>query len=300
MEDSLRAGVRIGTLCARVGITPERLRAWERRYQLVIPQRSPSGYRIYSPADEARVARMLSLIELGYAPVEAARISIHGTEVSAKPASASALVAELHMAAASFNDAAVHGVLDHLFAQESVDLAISEVVMPFLFEQGQQWESGSGSIAEEHFTTTIIRGRLGALSHRWGAGDGRMALLACAPGERHDIGLLCFGLALRARGWRVTYLGADTPISELDGLAVRLAPAATVISAAIEEVFEAHLDELASLSARTPLYIGGAGSTEAVALRIDARLLRGDPVSAAIQLTRGPSDQEPEIGPKPT
>ena len=59
---------------------------------------------------------------------------------------------------------------------------------------------------------TSLRGRLAGLARNWGAGAGPLAILACPPGELHDLGLLVFGLVLRARGWRIAYLGANTPI----------------------------------------------------------------------------------------
>jgi MerR family transcriptional regulator, light-induced transcriptional regulator len=76
---------------------------------------------------------------------------------------------------------------------------------------GERWQDGRLSVAQEHFATNLIRGRLLGLARGWGAGSGHRAVLACVPGELHDIGLIVFGLCLRERGWRITYLGADTP-----------------------------------------------------------------------------------------
>ena len=62
------------------------------------------------------------------------------------------------------------------------------------------------SVAQEHFATELVTGRLRGLAREWDEGLGPRAVLACPSrsGERHDIGLLCCGLALHRRGWRVT------------------------------------------------------------------------------------------------
>ena len=70
----------------------------------------------------------------------------------------------------------------------------------------------------------MIEGRLRALARGWGDGDGPRALLACPPGEQHELGLLCFGLLLRERGWRIAYLGAETPTVRSSTAIAELSP----------------------------------------------------------------------------
>src|SRR5438270_611871 len=84
------------------------------------------------------------------------------------------------------------------------------------------WETRN---AQEHFASNVIGGRLRALTRGWGNGVGPRAILACPPGERHEFGLLCFGLALRERGWRIIYLGAETPLREITDSLGELLPA---------------------------------------------------------------------------
>ena len=82
------------------------------------------------------------------------------------------------------------------------------------------------SVAEEHFATNVVRGRLLGLARNWSSGGGPVAVLACPPGELHDLGLICFGLLLRERGWRIAYLGPDTPIETVADIASPSAPGA--------------------------------------------------------------------------
>lgn len=59
----------------------------------------------------------------------------------------------------------------------------------------------------------MLRRRLLGLARDWGQGGGPLALLGSPPGELHDLGLICFGLALRAHGWRIAFLGASEALA---------------------------------------------------------------------------------------
>jgi methanogenic corrinoid protein MtbC1 len=97
---------------------------------------------------------------------------------------------------------------------------------------GDGWKRGEIEISEEHFASNLIRGRLLALARFWGRGTGPLALLACAPGEMHDITLLAFALVLRSHSWRILFLGADTPIATLANAAETTRPARSLSSRA--------------------------------------------------------------------
>jgi MerR family transcriptional regulator, light-induced transcriptional regulator len=280
------AGVlRIGELSRRSGVSPELLRAWERRYGLVQPTRSAGGLRLYSPNDLARVQAMQQHLADGFAAAEAAALASqttnHGDEDIALPAPKDELAAAL----ASFDDGDAHAVFDALLARLSLDTLLRDVIVPYLHELGERWERGDVSIAQEHFASTLLRGRLLGLARGWGRGIGPIALLACAPGEQHDLGLLAFGLALRARGWRIVYLGTDTPITSVADAARSCNPAAVVVSAVDPRVFRRHAEELQQLARDTRLSLGGAGAAKA---RPDSGLLQltGDPVDEAERLTQ--------------
>ena len=87
------------------------------------------------------------------------------------------------------------------------------------------------SVAQEHFASALLRGRLLGLARGWGNAGSPLALLACVPGDQHDLGLICFGLALRRHGWRITYLGPDTPLDTVGETARLLGPALVVLTA---------------------------------------------------------------------
>ena len=161
---------------------------------------------------------------------------------------------------------------------------IVEVVLPVLSVIGERWRRGEQEIAREHFASNLIGGRLRGLARGWDVGTGPRAVLACPAGERHDLGLVAFGLALRERGWRITLLGHDSPAAIIERAAIALSAAAVVLAAVVPERFAdpgarrtrtrpaARDRRPRSRSRRRPRPLG-------------AVLLEGDPYTAAAQVS---------------
>ena len=277
--------LRIGELSKRSGVSPELLRAWERRYGLLQPSRSTGGLRLYSVDDLERVRRMRQHLADGVAAAEAAALVSRPTRPGEAAAPAAAAARELAEALDAFDEPRAQAALDTLLAAATVDALLTEAVLPYLRDLGERWQRGDASIAQEHFSSSILRGRLLGLARGWGRGLGPLALLACVPHERHDLGLIAFGLALHARGWRIAYLGADTPLETIDGAARSLAPAVVVLGAATEDRVDAIAGELRDLAKLHRLALGGSGVTGGTATELGALALARDPVAAAEQLT---------------
>jgi methanogenic corrinoid protein MtbC1 len=186
----------------------------------------------------------------------------------------------------SFDGAHAHGVIDRLFVDVGVDETLRAVIFPLLHELGECWARAEITVAQEHFASGLLEARLLALLRVPSESTGPLGLLACAPGELHTLGLIGFGVALRNRGWRIVYLGADTPIDDLRSAAMELAPAVTVSSAVTAARFADIQGELRELAAHIPLALAGAGAGPVLAQRVGAQLLDGDPVSAADTFAR--------------
>jgi DNA-binding transcriptional MerR regulator len=283
--------LRIGELSRRVGVSPELLRAWELRYGLLRPKRSRGGFRLYTEADEARVRLMREYQEQGLSAAEAARLAA-GWELRTpellEPGPA-AEIERLGEALERFDEGTAHAAFDRLLAAVSLDTLLRDLLLPYLRELGTRWERGEASVAQEHFASNILRGRLLGLARGWGQGAGPRAVLACASGELHDLPLVCFGLALRARGWRVAYLGPDTPAETLADAARSLAPELVVVSAVSRRRFARARNELGAVAEAAPLALAGAGADGALVEAIGARLLADDPVTAAARVAREPA-----------
>jgi DNA-binding transcriptional MerR regulator len=272
-------GLRIGEFARRVDISPELLRAWERRYGLLQPIRTDGGFRLYTDADAKRVERMKRALEEGFSAAEAATRAVaeeHSTE-GALEGARERIVAAAH----AYDEAAVHAILDEALARYSLESVLRELILPGLRELGDEWERGALEVGQEHFASNVLRERLLALARLWGRGGGPLAILACAPGERHDIGLIAFGLTLRSHGWRILFLGADTPHTTLPGAAASTDPALVVVAAVDPSLLEAEAAGLRKLARKTRLVLSGPGATEALCKRLRLERLNGDAVAAA-------------------
>jgi methanogenic corrinoid protein MtbC1 len=158
---------------------------------------------------------------------------------------------------------------------------VQDVVQVTLAEMGERWSRGEVGVGEEHFATNLLRGRLLGLARGWGLGTGPLAVLACPPDEMHELGLVCFGLILRSRGWRVALLGSDTPINAVGETATHTAADLVVLSAVDGARFDQAGAEIRALADRWPVVLGGAGA-DAHHEELGARVLPGGPVDAAL------------------
>jgi len=276
----MRGYVRIGELSRRTGVPEATLRAWERRYSLLRPERSGGGFRLYADDDIARVRAMREHLDRGVSASEAARLALDEPATSGV-APVEGLVNELSAAIEALDDVAAQTALDRTLGTLTVAGALRDVLLPVMRDVGRGWEDDQAAIAREHFATNLVRGRLLALARGWDLGGGPRALLACAPEEQHDLGLIAFGLALRSRGWRITYLGPMTPVTTLAEAARLTEPALIVLSSSLEQRLEDSDGELSDLASGFRLALGGPGSTEELASRVGAELLPPDPFDAA-------------------
>ena len=160
-----------------------------------------------------------------------------------------------------------------------VNVAITDVVLPFLNAVGQAWERGDCSVASEHFASQVTRSWLtGAAVGDADAPSTAMdpVVLACPPGERHDLGLLCFHVLLVRSGVPSRFLGSDTPLPGLANVCRAIGASGVIVSATRRRVFEAHGSALQVLARHYPLAIGGAGAAPDLAEHVGATYLPAD------------------------
>lgn len=222
---------------ARAGVSVPVLRAWERRYGIVRPARTASGYRQFDDESVARVRTMRGLVDDGWSPSAAAAAilagdvppgpgPLSGDVSSAAPTSAfdlagrdretSALAARFVAAAGVLDAGAVERVLDDLFSRGSFEQVVSNLLFPALERLGDAWASGEVTVAGEHLASHAVQRRLAlaleAVGLRSGSGPG--VVVGLPPGGRHELGALAFAVAARRAGLPVTYLGPDLPADD--------------------------------------------------------------------------------------
>ncbi|TCC21733.1 cobalamin B12-binding domain-containing protein [Kribbella speibonae] len=292
VETSVPGGLRIGALSKRAGVSEHVLRAWESRYGLLSPTRSSGGFRLYSETDVRRVQRMRAYLADGLSAAEAARAVLAEPAAAAPPPQDPVVVrlaetngpVSLRSALDLLDERAAHVVLDQLFGALTVEAVIRDVLIPYLHELGDRWSRGDVTVGQEHFASNVIRSRLAALSPGWGGGRGPQVLLACPPGELHDIALLSFGLVLRRSGWRVVFLGADSPTGDIERTADALEPDLVMLAASDASRFDAIRPELVRLAQSRPVALAGPGASAELAAAVGAQYVDDDPVTAAERL----------------
>lgn len=281
--------VRIGELSRRVGVSPELLRAWETRYDLLRPERTAGGFRLYTAHDERRVRTMQAHLERGLSASEAARLTLTAAEPVEELEDGALETAReaLGEALARYDDQAANGVIDDLIARFTIETVLRDAIVPFLHELGESWKRGDTSVSQEHYASNLIQARLLALARNWGEGSGPLALLACVPAELHTLGLIAFGLALHRRGWRLSFLGADTPVAEVAAAAERLVPQLVMLSSVTTATLRPVAGELAALAGSHRVAVGGEAARSPLVTEIGAAPVTADPVTAAAQLAGG-------------
>jgi len=230
----------IGTAARLAGIPPETLRIWERRYQLLLPGRTGGGHRLYSEDDVSLLRDVKRLVDSGmrigavaglsHAQIrsEAARIGPAPTTVSER---ASPLIEEIIEAGRALDERRVAQLLDRPLMLTSGDEVVHSVYLPLLQRIGELWHAGRLSIGVEHFVEKMVTARIMAIfqSSPQPTG-GQLALCACPPDERHEVGIFAAALTLKTGGFHVTVLGADLPAADLMSAIETTEPAVVVLA----------------------------------------------------------------------
>jgi DNA-binding transcriptional MerR regulator/methylmalonyl-CoA mutase cobalamin-binding subunit len=257
------------------GVRVELIRAWERRYGIPRPRRTPAGYRLYTERDVALLKRLKQLTEEGMAISEAvklvpelepeppareqeSRVEVSSTQVEEWRA------AVLEAAAASDQQRVSH-VLDEVLSALPALKAFHEVLAPVQCEVGERWHAGTLTVAQEHLVSQVVRARVVSLLHAAPSNPGaRHGVLACLPDELHEVGLLGAALRLRHAGQRVTLLGQQVPAEDLARMVRELRPDFIGLSAVTDPgpaAFARQVSKvLDALPSGIPVWLGGSAA----------------------------------------
>ena len=270
------------------GISVATLRAWERRYGVVSPQRSDGGYRLYGPEDVRALAIMNSLVNEGWSAREAAaettrRLSSRDAAGRETPLGRGdrevrgGRVAPLRpggryqsedaeafiRAAERLDSASATAVLDSRFALGTFEHVVDDWLMPTLALVGEAWAHGRLTVAGEHLVSYAVQRRLAAAYEVASARvDGPTLLIGLPPGARHELGLLAFAVAARRAGFATVYVGADLPVE--DWLrAIEARRAAGMVMAVPRNIDIATAQEIVDTVSRThPEVVIGLGGSQ--------------------------------------
>lgn len=220
----------------RTKVPASTLRQWERRYGFPMPERSESGYRLYSERDLQQIEAMKRHIEDGVPASRAADLVQQLGVASKGPRPTQDLCKELVNALLDLDDVRADEILSEAHALHSVETVMLELLRNAMVEIGQRWHDNKIRTTTEHFASQYVQGRLRTLLGLSPKLNKSAAIIvACAPGDQHELGALIIAVMLRRTGYRVYYLGADTPIEDLVEMAETLKPLAVMVSASVKE-----------------------------------------------------------------
>jgi DNA-binding transcriptional MerR regulator len=246
------------------GLQPARLRAWERRYEVVRPRRMANGYRRYTADQVALLRAFARLIQagerIGHLAVSAPdEVLARARDRDRQPAPDSACIEAIQ----ALDRERLESIVAQQLALRGLRGFAEAIVLPLAETIGELWALGELPIAAEHLASEVVLHALkgGLRSFR---GDGRLMLAACLPGERHEWGILASLAMLQEEGWRAHYLGTDLPLNDLVNAARLLLPGAVALTAHDPETVRRSLSGLAALPGQLPvgtrLTIGGRGA----------------------------------------
>lgn len=256
-----------------VGLPASTVRAWEARYRVLEPERSPAGYRLYSDADVEALRGMKVLVDLGWPPSSAA-------EHTRRLRSAGQDLVE---AAIEFDCARAARLFEDRLALGSFEQVVDAWLLPALVALGKAWERGDVDVAAEHAIAAVLQRRLSAAFDAAAHDDPGVVqvLTGLPPGSRHELGILAFATCLRRRGVGLVHLGSDLPVDSWAAACERYTPTLAVLAASMREDVAGVLATAARLSGLgVRVAVGGCYQRD-VAAENPAVLALGHSVPAA-------------------
>lgn len=268
----------IGAVARKTGLSVHTLRAWERRYSVVEPQRSGGGTRLYSTGDIARLRLLKRAIDLGHSIGQIASLDMEELRGLVREDQADGsrtfdlsgteqdrlLVEEVLKAVELMDGPRVHNLLMRAVVQLSVRDMVEKVITPVLAQAGDLWAAGTICPANEHLLTVNVRRVLSWLLESVPTDESAPSLLVTTPvGHWHDLGAQIASVMAAVAGWRVIFLGPNLPAEDIVRAVDVVNADAVMLGITMSEGngLVAELEEVRDhLPPDVPLMIGGRGA----------------------------------------
>ena len=268
----------IRVVAKRTGLTPAVLRAWEKRYTVVVPSRTEGGQRLYTDADVERLSLLHRAVEEGRGisqvaalPTEDLRELVREDEAERQSlgplerlegTSVAGVLEKAHRAVTQMDSEELGRVLHRAALAFSIPTVLDEVIVPLLSRIGTAWESGRVGPSHEHLGTVVIRRFLEWMLENAGVGERAPVMVAATPaGEKHELGALLAAVSGAAEGWKAIFLGPDLPAEEVVAAALRLEAEVVTLSCVDPRIAETLPGEILRIRERLPadvhLFLGG-------------------------------------------
>jgi len=259
----------IRTVSELTGVNSITLRAWERRYGLLVPHRTPKGHRLYTQDDIDLIHQAVELLNKGVSISQAKHHllpqKLQKKKRTSKKVEDTANTWDQYQkrilnAIVRFDNNSLIQTYNDILSIYPLDIVMTHLILPISRLLGRRWDNGDGTIAEEHFFTLFLRNKIGARFHHQSSKlTGPKIIAACFSQEQHEIGLLIFCLAATDHGYEVVSLGSDLPLEELILVAKQANADAIILSGTNELSTDILKEDLSNLvnSIDIPTFVGG-------------------------------------------
>lgn len=265
----------IGELATKSGLSQHTIRAWEKRYGAIQPDRTEKNQRVYDQSQADRLLLLKGLNDLGHSIGRIATLSdaslqqflqdAPSTSSQPLPAGSDEIVESCLRAIEGLRESDLQQILQRASALMGIGHVLNEVILPLLVMIGDRWSSGNLRIHQEHMATSVIRMFLADQLSSMNPKIQHPRIVVTTPkGQNHEIGALLAGIAAAIAGWNVLYLGPNLPSSDIaDALAKSHADALalSIIYPEDDPDLGSVLLQLRNLIGQTvPIFVGGGGA----------------------------------------
>jgi methanogenic corrinoid protein MtbC1 len=264
----------------RSGLTQDLLRAWEKRYGVVEPGRSGGGQRLYSDDDVERLRLLRIVVDGGRRISDVARISteelgqiavedrVEAAETQELPVVDPVALVDCLDAIERLDAVRLEETLHRQLLGSGSQNLIEGLVVPLMIEVGRRWHEGQLLAAHEHLATAVLRGLVSRiLADAQPRSPKGVIVVATTEGQAHEVGGLMAAATAASEGWRVVFLGAQLPCSEIVESVKQAGAGALALSyawdnEAVDDLELMH-EVFAALPARVVRLVGGAAASGA-------------------------------------
>lgn len=285
------------------GINPVTLRAWERRYGLIKPERTPKGHRLYTDEHIQLIRRIIGLIDKGISIGQVRHMLADSTSplLALEPVKTeerdawSSYRSRMLQAIAEFDEIVLDNSYNDALSLYPIELVTRLLIQPLLHELRQRRNSEPLGEVEIRFFETYLRNKLGArFHHQVTNSHGKRVLGACLPNEFSEVELLLFSLKAMTQGYRPILLGPNMALEQIPLVVDRSHCSALVLYGSLEPPSALLQTDLPGLVQKLaePVFVGGtiAQTHQTEILEAGAIPLVADLAAAVNQI----SDRVPE------
>lgn len=205
---------------ALTGIKAHTLRIWERRYDFLTPERTPTNIRFYSDEQLKKLLNFGILVKNGYRVSKLGKLTdeeiyLEVTKVLSEPSSEmDDELKGLTLSMLEMNEEEFDNIFERQVIRKGFLRTITEVIYPFLQYVGVLWTTNKAMVAQEHYISNLVRQKLISAIERLSvpSKDSPSIVFFLLEGEEHEIGLLLASFMAKSMGWKIYYLGQGVPL----------------------------------------------------------------------------------------